>query len=320
MENAIKIFYLLLTINIFNFQGRCAFPEGIDRPPVSIDSKESMAYLPKHLAVVKINFRNVAIQQATPIYGSMNGNTLNYTIGPERSIETTTNAGKYVFEFYYNSNHYEIKSDSIHLEGGTKTHISIYFQSSSPNQLMKKPVIYYYGKNDDSVTIELNIQGDLSFTYPAYSGAWKFKSDSIGNIMLKNKTYPYLFWEGNCSLPPFDIDHIEGSYIQKANLITFLETNLEIMGLTRKEATDFITYWAPQMQKHEEVFIHFYFKETIDSFAELTITPEPESIFRVYMLWQVSDYRYYSNKPQQIPTFQRKGTTLVEWGGTEMKP
>jgi hypothetical protein len=313
-----KIYVLIVVLFINQF--KCKASEGIDRPSFTVESVVNMEYLPQHLAVVKINFRNIDINQSTTLYGSMNGASLNYTVSPEKSIETTTNAGKYVFEFYYNASHYEVKSDSIILEGGTKTTISVYFKSSSQNQLMKKPVIYYYGENKDSVSIKLKIKGELTFTYPMYNEAWKFQSDTNGNISINNKQYPYLFWEGNCVLPTFDIDKDDGFYISREELVPFLETNLLTMGFTSKEATDFITFWAPQMVIHDVVFIHFYFKETIDAFATLNVHPKPESVFRLYMLWQASAYSYNSTKPQKIPTFKRKGTTLIEWGGCEITP
>ena len=46
--------------------------------------------------------------------------------------------------------------------------------------------------------------------------------------------------------------------------------------------------------------------------------PAPDSILRVFMAWQALDAPI-EIEPQTLPTFERAGFTVVEWGGSEIK-
>ena len=53
--------------------------------------------------------------------------------------------------------------------------------------------------------------------------------------------------------------------------------------------------------------------------ARLSVSPAPDSVIRVFMAW------YGSNKPvnikaQELTAPERKGFTVVEWGGSECAP
>ncbi|MBE6723318.1 MAG: hypothetical protein E7572_12765 [Ruminococcaceae bacterium] len=51
--------------------------------------------------------------------------------------------------------------------------------------------------------------------------------------------------------------------------------------------------------------------------AKLTVTPKPDSILRVYMAYK--PLKAAVSVPEQtLPSFERKGFTVVEWGGMEV--
>ena len=52
--------------------------------------------------------------------------------------------------------------------------------------------------------------------------------------------------------------------------------------------------------------------------AKLSITPSPDSLLRLFMAY-VPLEEHIDIEPQQLDTFERKGFTVVEWGGTEIK-
>ncbi|MBP5431099.1 MAG: hypothetical protein J6Y81_02180 [Ruminococcus sp.] len=52
--------------------------------------------------------------------------------------------------------------------------------------------------------------------------------------------------------------------------------------------------------------------------AKLNISPTPDSILRVFMAY-VPLEEAIDVEPQQLETFERKGFTVVEWGGSEIK-
>ncbi|MBR6994883.1 MAG: hypothetical protein IKH96_02565 [Ruminococcus sp.] len=51
--------------------------------------------------------------------------------------------------------------------------------------------------------------------------------------------------------------------------------------------------------------------------AKLDITPVPDSMLRVFMAYRPIEDSV-DIEPQQLGTFERKGFTVVEWGGTEL--
>ena len=52
--------------------------------------------------------------------------------------------------------------------------------------------------------------------------------------------------------------------------------------------------------------------------AKLTITPEPDSLIRVFMAWYPSD-KFVKINPQALDKGSRDGFTVVEWGGNQVK-
>ena len=88
------------------------------------------------------------------------------------------------------------------------------------------------------------------------------------------------------------------------------------MGLTPREYNDFITYWVPKMQGNKYNLISFSGAEYYE-IAKLTVDPKPDSVIRIHMMWKALD-EPVEIEPQVLPTYERKGFTLVEWGGTEL--
>jgi hypothetical protein len=52
--------------------------------------------------------------------------------------------------------------------------------------------------------------------------------------------------------------------------------------------------------------------------AELYITQEPDSVLRVFMAFKPLLYPV-EIPPQELVPFERKGFTVVEWGGSEAR-
>ena len=55
-------------------------------------------------------------------------------------------------------------------------------------------------------------------------------------------------------------------------------------------------------------------QEAYTQAAELTITPAPDSILRVFMAWKPLNAPM-EREHQTFTTFERIGFTVVEWGG-----
>ncbi len=86
------------------------------------------------------------------------------------------------------------------------------------------------------------------------------------------------------------------------------------MGLIPREYNEFIVYWLPQMKDNKYNLISFQGESYIKN-AELTITPKPDSILRIYMAYKAIN----EIKEQKLKPFERSGFTVIEWGGTRIK-
>ena len=179
----------------------------------------------------------------------------------------------------------------------------------------KKPVIYLYPEEVAEVSVLLDYDGDLTCTYPKYDAddGWTVTAEPDGTLTdASGKQYNYLFWEGEGDALPIE----KGFCVKGEETAAFLEESLEKLGLTRREANEFIVYWLPLMQDNPWNLISFAGDEYTES-AKLTISPEPDTMIRVFMVWKALDAEE-TLEPQELIAPERKGFTVVEWGGSEV--
>lgn len=188
-------------------------------------------------------------------------------------------------------------------------------RASSPNTA--KPVIYLYPTTKQNVSVKLSYNGELLYTYPKYNNGWSVTAFPDGKILNEadNKEYSYLFWEGIPNNTVWDLS--KGYAVKGEDTIKFLQNKLSELGLTPKEYNEFIVYWLPFMENNKYNLITFQTK-AYENLAQLDITPKPDSILRVFMAFKPLD-KPINIEPPTITPFERKGFTVVEWGGTEIK-
>jgi hypothetical protein len=181
--------------------------------------------------------------------------------------------------------------------------------------LVDKPVIYLYPEEDTECSVKVTLQnGRLTCTYPEHgeNGWQNFTATPDGTLIFPDgKQYYCLYWEGKCDLEP---DFTKGACVKGSETAAFLEKALAEMGLSEREANEFIIYWLPILQENPYNLISFQ-TEAYTSVAELEITPTPDSLLRVYMTAKPLDH-YEEIEPQVFDGFERKGFTVVEWGGS----
>ena len=198
--------------------------------------------------------------------------------------------------------------------------VLLYFGAGTYLSKAKKPVIYLYPETRTEVNVKLEIDGNLTVTYPFYDKAkgWTVTAEPDGTLTDENgRKYSYLYWEGDINIKP---DLSRGFCVRGEDTAKFLEDALRQLGLSDKEADDFITYWLPEMEKNKYNVITFQ-TSAYEDVASLNIAPIPDTVIRVNMLWYSSD-RQISIRPQELTTLnpsERKGFTVVEWGGEEYK-
>ncbi|NCD10224.1 MAG: hypothetical protein EOL98_12540 [Negativicutes bacterium] len=190
-----------------------------------------------------------------------------------------------------------------------------------PEVYLKKPAIYLYPEEKTQITVKHDFKGRISNTYPQYKDNWTVVAEPDGKLFnLKDKrSYEYLFWDGFYSFPATHYQYQTGFYVKADDYIKFLQSKLSHIGLNEKEINDFIVYWLPAMNKYENCFVHFRINDDIDGSSVLKTEPAAETTIRVFMEFKgVGEVENQYKLPEQkLPSFARKGFTLVEWGGAE---
>ena len=177
-----------------------------------------------------------------------------------------------------------------------------------------KPVDYLYPETEMEVTVKLDYDGELTCTYPAYDGGWTVTARPDGTLTDgRGQTYSYLYWEG---VDHTAYDFSQGFCVSGADTAAFLEDALARLGLTRREANEFIVYWLPRMEQNPYNLIAFQ-SDAYTDHAQLTVTPEPDSMLRVFIAWKSLE-NPIDIPAQDLPAFDRTGFAVVEWGGAEV--
>ena len=177
-----------------------------------------------------------------------------------------------------------------------------------------KPVIYLYPEQETAVSVKLDLNGKLTCTYPVYKDGWQVIAAPDGALTDgKGQIYNYLYWEGE-TYAQWDMS--QGFCIKGEDTAAFLEQMLAKLGLNRKEANEFIVYWLPLMEQNPYNVISFQ-TDVYTRAAALQIDPVPDTVIRVFMTWKAADD--FVQLPEQVlQSPERRGFTVVEWGGTEI--
>jgi|GEM_PF-959215 len=192
-----------------------------------------------------------------------------------------------------------------------------------PEVIVKKPAIYLYPMQKSEIVVMHDFKGKILNTYPTYTDNWTVVAEPDGTLLnvKDNRYYKYLFWDG---VYAFDNEHYQfksGFYVKNEDYVSFLQNKLAIIGLNENEINDFIVYWLPIMSNYKNCFIHFRINDNIDGSSVIETKPQADTIIRVFMEFSGVDNMNSADKlPEQpLPTFDRKGFTLVEWGGAEIR-
>lgn len=208
----------------------------------------------------------------------------------------------------------DLKLHEVFVDGELDS--TIYVMDESEMDGLAKPIIYLYPEEEMLVDVELKVKGELTHTYPKYSEGWQVRAKEDGSLTdAQGQEYYALYWEAK-QYPDFSLN--EGFCVPGEKSAEFLERALSEIGLNRREANEFIIYWLPHLEQNAYNLIHFSTDE-YESMAQLIVTPKPQTMIRVMMVYQALD------EPQNIRTQdlrklkkERVGFTVVEWGGSEV--
>ena len=185
-------------------------------------------------------------------------------------------------------------------------------QSSIQNQWVK-PILYLYPEEDMDVKITFDNEKALRTTYPKYEKEWNVHVKKDGSITDDNgRSYYALYWDEDNDLKE---EFKTGFYVKSEDSIKFLEEKLNEIGLTEREANEFIMYWLPIMQENGNNLVRFEFTKEREKENKLNIEPKPDSMLRIGIIVKKVDKKV-KIKEQKIEHFDRVGFSVVEWGGT----
>ena len=184
------------------------------------------------------------------------------------------------------------------------------------------PIIYLYDDLEREATVKLDLNGELTCTYPRYNEetGWVVKTSSDGVLTDKSgRQYEYLYWEADIDMEP---DLSRGFCVKGEDSVEFLEKALSDLGLSDTEANAFIMYWLPQLEENPYNVITFQ-GETYENVAKLNVDPLPDTVVRVNMLFYGCD-EYVEIEEQDLSSMnpsvsEREGFVLVEWGGGKLE-
>ena len=191
-----------------------------------------------------------------------------------------------------------------------------------PVAVIKKPVIYLYSKEEKNVSVRLGHPENITAAYPAYpEEGWSVTVHPGGRLTDKasGRELYSLYWEGKTGEKSI---RDNGFVVEGKDTASFLEAKLAVLGLSEREAEEFIIYWLPMMQGNAWNFIRFVPEEEINGSMPLLITPAVERTLRVWMEYTPLKTKLRGIKEQELTPVNRNelnelGFYAVEWGGME---
>ncbi|KAG2038512.1 hypothetical protein BDR03DRAFT_954278 [Suillus americanus] len=187
---------------------------------------------------------------------------------------------------------------------------------SSRSTHVKKPVIYLYSPFDIDASVKLSLipEWSLSVIYPIVTTEdhghrleWNVRAHKDGSLTEHNSglDVSYLFWEAETNMQAFprspaskpqpvdtfnpissSLNDMDSIVIPVDKATVYLDKSLKVLGLHTEARTSFITYWLPSILKHEYVALRFVPQVAYERAASLCISPQPDVVTRVFMLFK----------------------------------
>lgn len=177
-----------------------------------------------------------------------------------------------------------------------------------------KPVVYLYPEEEIEATVFVDLKGPMTVSEPEHGpDGWSVTARPDGYVVNHEdgEVYPNLFWEG------FGVTYEtpeEGFVVAGEEVETWLPKTLTEIGFSEREKDEFLEFWLPKIPKAPYVFFTFIDQSHFDRDAALLIEPKPDNVSRVFMeYYPLASFKEVT--PQELPTINRQGYYVVEWGG-----
>ncbi len=265
-------------------------------------SKELFEY--SNFAIVPLMYDDCGEYNLVPTGYKIDGDTITLTVYYDRACGVCApKYDYYAIELEKNNIDYKIKINSIPRNKVTCDPMVAY-----------KPIIYLYPTKKMNINVKLGYENKLIVSYPKYNNGWNVTALPDGTLYDEKNEYYALYWEGKDF---YNEMTEEGFVVKKDDTIEFLEEKLSYLGLNDRERNEFIMYWLPKLEASDLNYIRFLEKESIDNYMPLEITPTPDNIIRVYMVYKPLE-KDIKIQEQELKKPSRTGYTVVEWGGSKI--
>ncbi len=182
-----------------------------------------------------------------------------------------------------------------------------------------KPVIYLYPEEDTEVHVEVTPNVGFTKTIPEYDNGWDVIAHPDGTVTdtKTSKKYDYLYWTGWVQSYPL-IE--EGWVVKQEDLLALFNHYLPLYGLRGREISDFTDYWKEDLSEAPYYAISFVDQAEIDKLSPLSIDKKVDVVTRVLMTALPLQHPIELTAPRIPPVPPRHGFTVIEWGGTVLRP
>ena len=172
----------------------------------------------------------------------------------------------------------------------------------------EKPAVYLYPEHDMQVSVKVNVNGFIIRSIPDYKGGWFVNATTSGLIDGK---YDYLFYEN--TLNHLDAPNV-GWVVRYDDLSAWFDEKLPELGLNDAESKEFKKYWLAKLPKKGYYQIGLLSDSFLKSEMDLVVKPKPDTVIRRMFYFRPLDEKKTLSEPT-ITGVERKGFTVVEWGG-----
>lgn len=180
------------------------------------------------------------------------------------------------------------------------------------NTEAKKPNIYLYPETETEITVTFEKPEYLTSSIPDYRGAWTVTASPDGKLTdTVGNSYGYLFYEALVKKKAFQTE--EGFLIPADNRDETFRRILTAYGFNEQETADFIEYWSDYLKGVTDYLMYPMLTDGVDAAMPVSFSVNPDSITRIW--FGFAHYDGSEIKKPEITPIERKGFTVVEWGG-----
>lgn len=177
-----------------------------------------------------------------------------------------------------------------------------------------KPAVYLYPQKTSLINVKIGPKiGQRTITIPPYDPktGWQVLASPTGMINWGSMSFTHLFYE---AMTPYPEIPEEGWIMDGNNIEPGLYDIGRQMGLNDNEAKEMGSYWKAKLGKSPYYFVGLIEESEIDRLEPIEVKPSPDTMIRMRFYFTAIDSLYPVKNPSAVSR-ERKGFTVVEWGG-----